>query len=67
MTLLPETAEVDAIWRNLIATHTLLGAHIHDAKIAAAMLAHAIPHILTLNTADFDPYPTLSALHPSAI
>jgi predicted nucleic acid-binding protein len=39
---------------NLLAAIPCAGKQIHDANIAATMLAHAIPRLLTHNTADFN-------------
>jgi predicted nucleic acid-binding protein len=65
MTLLPDDAKVYAAWRALIATHDVRGVQVHDAKLAAAMLAHDVVHLLTFNGADFARYPRIEAVHPS--
>jgi predicted nucleic acid-binding protein len=46
MTLLPDDAKVYATWRELIAALDVRGVQVHDAKLAAAMLAHDVPRIL---------------------
>jgi hypothetical protein len=67
MILLPDDARVYATWKGLVSTHDVRGVQVHDAKLAAAMIAHQIPHILTLNVADFSRYPGIDAVHPADI
>jgi len=67
LTLLPDDANVYATWRSLVTTHRVVGVQVHDAKLAAAMLAHDVPCILTLNTADFARYGGIEAMHPAKV
>ena len=67
MTLLPDTAQVYDAWRELLSNHDVRGVQVHDAKLAAAMLAHGVSHILTFNGADFARYPRIEAVHPSYV
>jgi predicted nucleic acid-binding protein len=67
MTLLPDNAYVYDTWRKLVTFHEVCGVQVHDAKLAAAMLAHGIPRILTLNTADFARYAGIEAVHPAKV
>lgn len=67
MTLLPDDARVYAAWRELIIAHDVCGVQVHDAKLAAAMLAHDVVHILTFNGGDFARYPRIHAVHPSFV
>jgi predicted nucleic acid-binding protein len=67
MTLLPDTAEVYAVWRDLCRTQDVCGVQVHDAKLAASMEVHGVSHILTFNHADFTRYPKLQAMHPASI
>lgn len=53
---LPDTPQVYAEWRLLVVKHSVVGVQVHDAKLAAAMKAHGIMHILTLNPRDFRRY-----------
>lgn len=64
MTLLPDSALVYQSWRDLLTRYEVRGLQVHDAKLAAAMLAHGVPSILTPNTADFARYPGVQAVHP---
>jgi len=67
MTLLPDDARVYATWRDLVAAREVRGVQVHDAKLAAAMLVHQIPYILTLNVADFARHPGIEATHPAKL
>lgn len=65
--ILPEPRTVYRHWRQLIVTHAVRGKQVHDARLVAAMSAHGITHILTLNGADFTRYPGIVALDPAAV
>jgi predicted nucleic acid-binding protein len=54
--LLPEHPGSHAIWRQLLVAHAVSGVQVHDARIAAAMWAHGLTHLLTLNGTDFARY-----------
>src|SRR5579862_5166345 len=54
--LLPETPAIYPLWRNLIDTYNVIGRQVYDARLAAVMLAHGIPHILTLDPTGFRRY-----------
>jgi predicted nucleic acid-binding protein len=61
---LPEDDRIYAVWRRLVREHSVSGARVHDARLAAAMIVHQIPAILTLNGRDFVRYPGISVLDP---
>jgi predicted nucleic acid-binding protein len=67
MTLLPESEQVYAIWRRLLLNHGVRGVQVHDARLAAAMEAYGIKHLLALNRADFLRYGEVLAIHPSEV
>jgi predicted nucleic acid-binding protein len=52
-------------WRKLVVQHSVSGAQVHDARLAASMLVHGIDHILTFNVSDFTRFRSLVAIHPS--
>ncbi len=54
--LLPDSPSVYPQWRQLVVQFGVSGVQVHDARLAAAMLAHQITHILTFNGADFSRY-----------
>lgn len=54
--VLIETEASYALWRRLVSTHGISGAAVHDARLAAVMLAHGVEKVLTLNDRDFHRY-----------
>jgi hypothetical protein len=50
-----------------VASSEVRGKRAHDARLAAVMLSQEVTHILTLNTADFDDLPGITAIHPSVV
>lgn len=64
-----DNAEVYARWRALVRIVGVSGAQVYDARIAAAMLAHNITHILTFNTDDFKRYVSwgITAVNPNDV
>jgi predicted nucleic acid-binding protein len=56
-----------AHWRHLVVAHAVHGVQVHDARIAALMLANGITHILTYNGRDFTRFPGISALSPADV
>ncbi len=66
-TLLPDTIEVYKNWRQLVVKHSVSGIHVHDAKIAAAMMAHGIVNLLTYNAIDFKRYTDIKAIAPKDV
>jgi len=44
-------------------SNTVAGVQVHDARSAAAMLAHKIPRLLTLNARDLARYDGISVVH----
>jgi predicted nucleic acid-binding protein len=50
-----------------VVAHGVQGKQVHDARLAALMLAHGITHILTLNGADFARYPGIVPIDPASL
>lgn len=67
MSFLPDNADVYREWRRIVLELGVLGAHVHDARLAAAMYVHHVGHILTLNVSDFTRFTGLTALHPTGL
>jgi predicted nucleic acid-binding protein len=67
MSFLPDNAAVYREWRRIVLELGVLGVQVHDARLAAAMYAHRVSHILTLNVTDFSRFSGITALHPSAL
>ena len=62
--LLPETAAIYPLWRNLIDTYDVIGRQVYDARLVAVMLAHGIDHILTLNGKHFQRFAGITVVSP---
>lgn len=54
-------------WHQLISAHEVQGKPAHDARYVAAMLAHGIETLVTLNTQDFTRYSDINLLSPEDI
>ncbi len=67
MSFLPDSAAIYREWRRIVVQHAVSGVHVHDARLAAAMLVHGIGHILTLNVMDFSRYTGIIAVHPDSV
>lgn len=65
--LLPETADISPAWRDLVLQHRVAGIHVHDARIAAAMIVHHVPSILTFDVDDFKRYSQVSVIDPKSV
>ena len=63
-TILPESMETFRQWRGLIVAHGVKGAKVHDARLAATILAYKLDAILTFNADDFARYP-ITTLDPA--
>ncbi len=67
MTMLEENEAVGRELRALVASLHLTGKRMHDAGIAATMIAHAVDHLVTDNLGDFGMFSTLRALGPDQV
>lgn len=65
--LLEETSQIFPEWLRLVATCGVQGKQVHDARLAAVVLAHGHQHILTFNIGDFRRYPGIIPVHPSTL
>lgn len=54
-------------WLDLVSVHDVKGRNAHDARLAAAMKQHAVPRLLTYNSADFKRYLFVDAVSPAEI
>lgn len=50
---LPDPSDLFSRWLDLVSTHAVSGRPSHDARLAAAVLAHDLDALLTLNAPDF--------------
>lgn len=67
LTLKTDRPEIYAEWKNLVTQHAVMGKPAHDARIAAAMKAHGISHLLTFNTDDFKRFSDITAVSPTEL
>lgn len=61
--LLPDTPSVFSDWLELVTVHGVSGKQVHDARLAAATLAHGLDYLLTLNGDDFKRF-GVRTVHP---
>jgi predicted nucleic acid-binding protein len=62
--LLPDNTRVHTEWRRLVLVQSVTGVQVHDARLVAAMVAHGVPRLLTLNDRDFTRYAAIATVHP---
>jgi predicted nucleic acid-binding protein len=65
--LAPDGLATHLEWRRLITAHSVMGVEVHDARLVAAMLVHAIPNLLTFNLADFKRFKQVSVVSPAEV
>lgn len=66
-TCLPDNELIHTEWRRLVLAYGVSGAHVHNARLAAAMRVHGVTRLLTFNGADFARYPDIVSVHPRAV
>jgi predicted nucleic acid-binding protein len=66
-TFLADTEAVYREWRRIVVQCGVSGVQVHDARLAAAMYAHGISKILTLNGSDFARFADITAIDPHHI
>jgi predicted nucleic acid-binding protein len=64
--LLPDQPTLLAEWESLVATHQCRGKLAHDARLVAAMRTHGLTELLTFNGDDFQRFPGITVLVPTA-
>ncbi len=65
--LLPDDATIFTEWERLVSKCQVKGKGTHDARLAAAMIAHKVTHLLTFNTDDFKRFSEVTAVSPLQI
>lgn len=65
--LLEDRPELFSIWLRLVHQYRIAGKRVHDARIAAAMVANNIRHVLTFNVDDFAGIDEIVAVRPNTI
>ena len=65
LTLLPDSPAIFSEWKRLVALHRVMGAKVHDARLAAVANVYGVKCILTFNPADFARFENLAIrIHP---
>lgn len=64
---LQETPQIFSYWLSLVTQYQLQGKRVHDARLAAVMLAHNVTHLLTFNPADFRRIHEIAVVDPQSI
>jgi predicted nucleic acid-binding protein len=62
--LVADSEATHRAWRKLVLAEKVSGTQVHDARLVAAMLIHAIPNILTLNGKDFRRFTGIRVVSP---
>jgi predicted nucleic acid-binding protein len=65
--VLPDHPEIYWHWKSLVLNHNVKGVQVHDARLVAWMITHAVTHILTSNVSDFTRYPGITVSAPDDI
>ncbi|MEM6328343.1 MAG: type II toxin-antitoxin system VapC family toxin [Bacteroidota bacterium] len=67
--VLPDHPDTYSQWKRLVREFSVSGVQVHDARLAAWMLAHGMDRILTRNTADFARYESagIQAVSPRGV
>ena len=67
--LLPNSDDVYREWRRLVVKYNVAGVQVHDARLAASMIAHNVTRILTFNVTDFERYASerIVAVDPATV
>jgi len=62
-----DTQAIYKEWRRTVTQNAVLGKNSHDARLAAAVVAHGITCLVTFNKDHFKRFTTLTALLPSDV
>ncbi|PDV98485.1 type II toxin-antitoxin system VapC family toxin [Candidatus Viridilinea mediisalina] len=65
--LLEETPAIFVYWHQLVTKHHIVGRRVHDARLAAVMLAHEVTHLLTFNGNDFRAFDEIVVVAPADV
>lgn len=67
VTVIPEHIDTYREWRSLVAKYRVKGVKVHDARIAAAMIAQGLTNLLSFNTSDFKRFSDINVFAPADI
>jgi predicted nucleic acid-binding protein len=54
-------------WKAIVSSKRVVGAQVHDARLAAVMRTNGITRIVTFNLGDFARFDHIEAIHPNEI
>ncbi|MTJ14269.1 PIN domain-containing protein [Anabaena sp. UHCC 0187] len=62
-----DTPQIFTEWESLVIKYQVMGKQVHDARLAAAMVAHNITHLLTFNVDDFKRFSDIVVVDPRSV
>lgn len=65
--ILPDLPAIYPQWKTLALAYRIEGVEVHDARLVAAMKAHGVTHLLTLNVKDFSRYREIAVISPDDV
>lgn len=63
--LVPDNLATFQEWRRLVASYSVTGVAVYDAKLVASMVVHGLTNLLTFNSDDFKRYTNITVVNPS--
>lgn len=63
----PDSLAAFQEWKRLLLAHAVSGVQVHDARLAAAMNAYGIFHLLTFNGRDFKRFSGITVIDPQRL
>jgi len=60
----PDPPTIISRWKDLVVRYGVTGKSTHDARLAALMIEHGIPKLLTFNDSHFARYTEIQAINP---
>jgi predicted nucleic acid-binding protein len=67
LTLLPDVPAIYAAWKRLVHAYQVQGVKVYDARLVAVMSVYSVESILSFNSADFQRYGLVTAVHPASL
>jgi predicted nucleic acid-binding protein len=67
LTLLPEVPAIYAAWKRIVHDYQVQGVKVYDARLVGVMSVYAVESIPSFNSADFQRYDFVTALHPASL
>jgi predicted nucleic acid-binding protein len=67
LSLLPDIPAIYATWKRILQDYKVRGVKVYDARLVAIMNVYALESILSFNSADFERYDRVTALHPASL